>query len=84
MGANFGSVVLPQLIPRGRALELLFTGELIGMQEAHQLGLVNHVFSPAELIAETSSLAQRIVDNAPLTVQRMKAMAFFGTGILFT
>ncbi len=81
MGANFGSVVLPQLIPRGRALELLFTGELIGMQEAHRLGLVNHVFDQADLMGETTSLAQRIADNAPLTVQRMKAVAFKSIGL---
>ena len=81
MGANFGSVVLPQLIPRGVALELLYTGELIDMALAHRLGLVNHVFEPAELMAQTAGLARRIADNAPLSVQRMKAMAFKSIGL---
>ncbi|OZI80730.1 enoyl-CoA hydratase/isomerase family protein [Bordetella genomosp. 6] len=81
MGANFGSVVLPQLIPRGVALELLYTGDLIDMALAHRLGLVNHVFEPAELMAQTAGLARRIADNAPLSVQRMKAVAFKSIGL---
>lgn len=80
MGANFGSVVLPQLIPRGAALELLFTGELIDMQEAYRLGLVNRVVEPADLRCCVEQLAQRIADNAPLSVQRMKAMASKSVG----
>jgi enoyl-CoA hydratase len=81
MGANFGSAVLPQLIPRGLALELLFTGELIDMPTAHRHGLVNHVFAPEDLLSRVSLLARRIADNAPLSVQRMKAVASKSIGL---
>ncbi|HYG43343.1 MAG TPA: enoyl-CoA hydratase-related protein [Bordetella sp.] len=81
MGANFGSAVLPLLIPRGAALEALFTGELLGAQEAHRLGLVNHVYDPAELMDQAASLARKIADNAPLSVQRMKAVAAKSIGL---
>lgn len=81
MGANFGSVVLAQLIPRGLALELLFTGDLIDMPTARQLGLVNHVVPPAALRDFTEQWATRIADNAPLSVQRMKAVAFKSIGL---
>ncbi|MBN9576178.1 MAG: enoyl-CoA hydratase/isomerase family protein [Alicycliphilus denitrificans] len=81
MGANFGSVVLPQLIPRGLALELLYTGDLIDMAAASRLGLVNHVVEPSELLRFTEHLAARIAGNAPLSVQRMKAVALKSAGL---
>lgn len=81
MGANFGSVVLPQLVPRGVALELLFTGDLIGMDEAWRLGLVNRICDPGRLAEEAGTLARRIADNAPLSVQRMKATASKSLGL---
>ncbi|WP_103018528.1 enoyl-CoA hydratase/isomerase family protein [Alicycliphilus denitrificans] len=81
MGANFGSVVLPQLIPRGLALELLYTGDLIDMTVASRLGLVNHVVEPSELLRFTEHLAARIAGNAPLSVQRMKAVALKSAGL---
>nr|WP_236598171.1 enoyl-CoA hydratase-related protein [Alicycliphilus denitrificans] len=81
MGANFGSVVLPQLIPRGLALELLYTGDLIDMTVASRLGLVNHVVAPVELPRFTERLAARIAGNAPLSVQRMKAVALKSAGL---
>ncbi|TWG88586.1 enoyl-CoA hydratase [Cupriavidus gilardii J11] len=81
MGANFGSVLLPRLVPRGLALELLFTGELIDMARARELGLVNRVAGADRLIEETAALAGRIADNAPLSVQRMKAVAFKSCGL---
>lgn len=81
MGANFGSVVLPQIIPRGLALEYLFTGELIDMPTAQRHGLVNDVVAPADLHSRTQQLARKIADNAPLSVQRMKAVAFKSIGL---
>jgi enoyl-CoA hydratase len=81
MGANFGSVVLPMLVPRGIALELLYTGQLVGMEVAQRIGLVNHVVPLADLMQRTRSLATQIADNAPLTVQRMKAVTFKSIGL---
>jgi enoyl-CoA hydratase len=81
MGANFGSVVLPQLVPRGIAMELLYTGQLVDMATAQRIGLVNHVVPAGELLDRARALATQIADNAPLTVQRMKAMAFKSIGL---
>jgi enoyl-CoA hydratase len=81
MGANFGSVVLPLLVPRGIALELMYTGQLVDMEVAQRIGLVNHVVPQAELIHRTRALAIHIADNAPLSVQRMKAVAFKSVGL---
>ena len=81
MGANFGSVVLPQLVPRGIALELLYTGQLVDMETALRIGLINHVVPQAELASRASALATQIADNAPLTVQRMKAVASKSIGL---
>lgn len=81
MGANFGSVVLPLLVPRGIALELLYTGQLVDMVTAHRIGLVNHVVPLPELSKKAGELARQIADNAPLTIQRMKAVAHKGIGL---
>ena len=81
LGANFGSVVLPHIVGRGKAMELLLTGDLIDMEEAQRLGLVNHVVAPEELHSRTATMARRIADNAPLSVQRMKATVLKSVGL---
>lgn len=75
MGANFGSVLLPRMIPRAIALEMLYTGEPMSAQEAYRWGLVNKIV-PYENLQETVEiLVRRIVENAPLTLRRYKHMA---------
>jgi len=78
MGAHFGSVVLARRIPLCFALEMLFTGELIPAERAQQLGLLNRLVRPDEVMAVSMDLALRIAQNAPLSVRRMKAMALRG------
>lgn len=79
MGANFGSQLLPRLVPRGIAYELLYLGELISAEEAYRWGLVNRVVPGDRLADEALDLCRRIVANAPLTVRRYKAMIGKGT-----
>lgn len=61
-----GSQRLPRLVGRGRALELLLTGEQIDATEAHRIGLVNHVVPQQELAGFCRVLMGRILENAPL------------------
>jgi len=78
MGANFGSVVLPKRIPVGIAMELLFTGDYFGSEQAERWGLVNRVVPRSDVLPEAMRLAERIAANAPLSIRRMKEMAVKG------
>ncbi len=78
MGANFGSVMLPRLIPPAIALQMLMTGEYIDAQEALRLGLLNKMVAPTEVLGQALSLAQNIAHNAPISVRRVKAVAMKG------
>lgn len=63
-----GTQRLVQLIGKGRALELLMTGNLIDANTALQFGLVNHVVEPEELINKTTSLLKTIQSKAPIAI----------------
>jgi enoyl-CoA hydratase len=63
-----GTGRLARLVGRGRALELLLTGDMIDAQEAHRIGLVNRVVPVEELLATTESMMARILGNGPLAV----------------
>jgi enoyl-CoA hydratase len=63
-----GTQRLPRLIGRGRALQLLLTGEAIDAAEAFRIGLANRVVPAAELLASARALAQEILKQAPLAV----------------
>ena len=78
MGANFGSVVLPRLIPPTIALHMLMTGEYIDAQEALRLGLLNKLVDAQSVMGESLGLAQQIAQNAPISVRRVKAVALRG------
>ena len=78
MGATFGSVILPRLLPRGIALEMLYTGEPLAPEVAQHWGVINRVVPRAELAAEAESLVRSIVANAPLTLRRYKQMVTRG------
>jgi enoyl-CoA hydratase len=74
MGATFGSVILPRLLPRAIALEMLYTGEPLAPEVAAGFGLINRVVPRAELPDEAERLIRSIVANAPLTLRRYKQM----------
>ena len=74
LGANFGSVVLPRVVPLGLAYQMLYTGEPLSAEDALRWGLVQSVVPRAELSARAEELVRSIVANAPLTNQRYKAM----------
>ncbi|HUF69693.1 MAG TPA: enoyl-CoA hydratase-related protein [Longimicrobiales bacterium] len=63
-----GTIRLPRLVGRGRALELILTGEMIDAAEAHRIGLVNRIAEPEQLMAETRALVGTIVANGPIAL----------------
>jgi enoyl-CoA hydratase len=70
IGPGYGGTVrLPRLVGKGRALELLLTGEMIDAAEAHRIGLVNRVVSHADLMAEAEQLLRSILKNGPVAVR---------------
>jgi len=62
-----GSQRLARLVGRGRAFEMLLTGDMIGAEEAYRIGLVNQVASPDQDLLEVAhELCRRILKNGPL------------------
>src|SRR5881296_2601846 len=63
-----GTVRLPRLVGRGRALELLLSGAMIDALDAFRIGLVNRVVPAERLQAEAEALLRAILENGPLAV----------------
>jgi len=64
-----GTVRLPRLVGKGRALELLLSGGMIDAAEAYRIGLVNRVVPADKLLAETEALLRTILENGPLAIR---------------
>jgi len=64
-----GTQRLPRLVGKGRALQLILSGEMISPQEAWRIGLVNKVVPAADLIARAETLLNIIASNAPIAVR---------------
>jgi enoyl-CoA hydratase len=63
-----GTQRLPQLVGKGRAMEMIMTAGMVTAEEAYRAGLVNHVVPQAELLDFTKSIAQRIMKNSPVAI----------------
>ena len=59
---------LPRAIGRAAALEIILTGEPLAAQRAYELGLVNHVVAPDQVMPKALEIAERICAAAPLAV----------------
>jgi len=64
-----GTQRLPRLVGKGRALQLILSGEMISAQEAHRIGLVNEVVPAADLIIRAEAILKQIFANAPLAIK---------------
>ena len=78
-----GTQRLPALVGRGRALELLLTGDMIDANEAYRIGLVNQVVAVGEEINKACTIIEKIAKKAPIAVANVIAAvdaAFNGQG----
>jgi enoyl-CoA hydratase/carnithine racemase len=64
-----GTQRLPRLVGKGRALQLILSGEMIGAQEAYRIGLVNEVVPAADLITRAEAILKKIFSNAPIAIK---------------
>jgi enoyl-CoA hydratase len=63
-----GTQRLPRLVGKGRALQLLMTGEMIDAEEAYRIGLVNRVVHAAELLGSAQMMMKQMLASAPLAL----------------
>lgn len=63
-----GTQRLPQLVGKGRAMELIMTAGMIDAETAKTYGLVNHVVPQAELLEFTKGIASKIIRNSPVAI----------------
>ena len=81
LSAGGGSpVLLPRLLPPGKAMQMLMTGEPITAQEAHRLGMVNEVYPQSRLMEAVLGIAEKIANNSPTAVQAVKRAVLMGEG----
>ncbi|TMK18613.1 MAG: enoyl-CoA hydratase [Actinobacteria bacterium] len=81
LAAGGGSpALLPRVLPPGKALQMLMTGEPITAEEAHRLGMVNEIYPQPELIEAAERIAEKIASNSPTAVQAVKRAVRMGEG----
>jgi enoyl-CoA hydratase len=81
LAAGGGSpALLPRVLPPGRALQMLMTGDPITAEEAHRLGMVNELHRPGELMSAAHRIAEKIAGNSPTAVQAVKRAVRMGEG----
>ena len=81
LSAGGGSpVFLPRVLPPGKALQMLMTGDPISAQEAYRLGMVNEIHPQAELLDAAMRIAEKIASNSPTAVQAVKGAVRLGEG----
>ncbi len=64
-----GTQRLPRLVGKGRALQLILSGEMISAQEAYRIGLVNEIVPAADLITHAEAILNKIGSNAPVAIK---------------
>ncbi len=73
-----GTQRLPRLIGKGRAKELIFTGEMIDAREAWRIGLVNRVVPAERLMEEARTVAAKMLDKSASAIRIAKEAIEFG------
>ena len=81
LAAGGGSpALLPRVLPPGKAMQMLMTGDPITAGEAHRLGMVNEVHTADELSDAAMRIAEKIAGNSPTAVQAVKRAVQLGLG----
>jgi enoyl-CoA hydratase/carnithine racemase len=81
LAAGGGSpALLPRLLPRGKALQMLMTGDPVPAQDAYRLGMVNEIHDPSQLMSAAQRIADKIAGNSPTAVQAVKRAVHLGEG----
>jgi len=81
LAAGGGSpALLPRLLPRGKALQMLMTGDPVPAEEAYRLGMVNELHEPGDLAGAALRIADKIAGNSPTAVQAVKRAVHLGEG----
>lgn len=75
VAAAGGLFRLPRVLGSARAIELILTAERLGAEQAHRLGMVNHLVPPDQVLDRARELAEKICRNAPLAVRESLAIA---------
>jgi cyclohexa-1,5-dienecarbonyl-CoA hydratase len=73
---SVATVLLPRLVGRKKAFELILTGEVIDAAEAKRIGLVNHVVPPEKLDEKTMELVNKLKEKSPVVV-KLTRMALY-------
>ncbi len=76
-----GLYYLPRLVGMAKAFEIFMTGDFYDADEAHRIGMVNHVYEDDQLLAETYSLAERIAAAPPTSVGMIKRALYQSANI---
>ena len=71
-----GAWLLPRIVGTARALELIWTGELFGAEEALQMGYVQQLAPPDELMERTYEYASKLVAAPPIAIQMSKRLVY--------
>lgn len=74
-----GTQRLARIVGKGRAMELILTGELIDAQEAYRIGLVNKVVPAENLMEEARTLAKKLAAKPPLALRAAKDAVDYGS-----
>src|SRR5215203_6274116 len=81
LAAGGGSpALLPRVLPPGRAMQMLMTGDPISAGEAYRLGMVNELCPQGELLEVAHRIADKIASNSPTAVQAVKRTVQMGQG----
>jgi enoyl-CoA hydratase len=76
-----GTQCLPRLVGRAKAKEIMLTGENINAEEAHRIGLINHIVEPEQLEEKTYEIAMKVASKSPVQTSFIKSLVNKGADI---